>query len=96
MSRVKPGERVGAHHGRVLHQPVHGMPPRLFEQGGVFVNLAAHDRAEPCHDVAAEPSRAHDDAETLAKRLFHAITRYAFGCGNNHRHPLLSGCDAPL
>src|SRR5271170_3605666 len=68
-------DRVGPHRRRVLDKAVDRMTPRLFKQLGVFADLAADDRAQPGHDVAAEPAAAHNDAKTLALDLDRKSTR---------------------
>jgi hypothetical protein len=61
------------------------MTPRFLEELGVFVDLAADDRAQPGHDVAAEPAAAHDDPEALALDLGDAVMRDVFGRDDEHR-----------
>jgi hypothetical protein len=56
------------------------MAPRLFEQLGVFVDLAADDRAQPGHDVAAEPAASDNDAKTLTLDFEHPVMGDVLGC----------------
>src|SRR6516164_2195151 len=85
-------DRVGAHHGGVLHQPVDRLAAGLFEQMGVFVDLAADQGAQPRHDVAAEPAAADDNAKTLTLDLDHPVTGDILG--RNHQHPSLHRSNA--
>jgi hypothetical protein len=48
------------------------------------MNLAADDRAQAGYDIAAEPARAHDNAEHFAKRLSAALSWYVFRRGHKH------------
>ncbi len=60
------------------------MAPRLFEQLGVFVDLAADDRAQPGHDVAADPAAADDDAKALALDLDDPVVGDVLGGDDQH------------
>src|SRR4051794_21131084 len=59
-------DRVGAHHRCVLDHPVDRLAARVLEQARVFVDLAAADRAQAGHDVAADAAAADDKAEDMA------------------------------
>src|SRR3954469_5805505 len=52
--------RVGAHQRGVLHQPIEGLPTRVLEELGVFVDLAAAERPEPGDQVAGEAAAPDD------------------------------------
>ena len=82
--RLVVGAGVGAHRGGVSHEPVDRMATRLFEQLGVFVDFAADDRAQPGHDVAAEPAAAHDNPKALTFNLGHPVTADIFR--RNYEH----------
>src|SRR5580698_837088 len=75
---------VAAHGGCVLDEAVDGLAARLFEELGVFVDLAADQRAQACDDIAAQPAGADDDAKNLTQSLLHLIAGDPFGRGDDH------------
>src|SRR6266436_2554025 len=77
-------DTVGAHGGRVSYHSVDGLPAGLFQQLRIFMNLAAGDRAQPGHDIAADAAAAHDDSKTLSDGLLHAVPRNMFRRRNQH------------
>src|SRR5438093_447413 len=77
-------DRVGAHHGRIFGQTIDCLASRVLEQVGVFMNLAADNRAQPGHHVAAEPAAADDDAKALSLDLDYAVTRNILGSDDQH------------
>ncbi len=74
----------------------------LFQRLRVFVDLAADDRAQPGHDVAAESPAADDHAEDLTQRGRHAVSGDILGRGDDHalssvtRRPACPGPSAPV
>ena len=60
------------------------MTPGLLEQLGVFGDFAADDRAQPGHDVAAQPAAAHDDPKTLALDLGYPVMGDILGGDDQH------------
>src|SRR5580693_19176 len=63
---------IRTHRGRVAHHAVDGLAPRLFEQLRVFV------------DLAADPARAHHDAEDLAESPDGPVTGHILRCRHDH------------
>src|SRR5947209_2623953 len=47
-------DAIRAHDGGILDEAIDGVPAGLFKQLRVFVDLTAHNRAQPRHDVAAQ------------------------------------------
>ena len=66
-------DRVGAEQRGVLDQPVERLAAGVLEQAGVFVDLAAAERAEAGHQVAAQPAAADDEAEDHPLALGDAV-----------------------
>jgi class 3 adenylate cyclase len=75
---------VGAHHGGVAYQAIDGVAARLFEQLGVFVDLAADDRAQSGHDVAAETAASDDNAKALPLGLDDPVAGDGLGGYDQH------------
>jgi hypothetical protein len=44
------------------------------------MDLATHDRSKSCHEVAAEPSAAHDHTEALSQHAHRSVAGYVLGC----------------
>src|SRR5712671_4313667 len=77
-------DRVGAHQGRVLDQPIEGLPAGVLEQRRVLLDLAATDRAKAGDQVAREAATPDDDPEGLAFRLRDAVSGDERGRGDDH------------
>jgi hypothetical protein len=60
------------------------MAARFFQQLGVLRNLAAAERAQAGHDVAADAAAAHHHAEDLALGLPHAVAGDVFTGDDDH------------
>jgi hypothetical protein len=48
------------------------------------MDLAADNRTQPCHDIAAKPTAADHDAEALPFDFDHAVTRDILGSDDQH------------
>src|ERR1700674_3583884 len=70
---------VGTHDGRVAHHPIDRLPASLLQQLRIFVNLAAGDRAQSGHDVAADAAAPHHDSKALSDGFLHTMPRNMFG-----------------
>ena len=77
-------DRIGAHHRGVFNQAIDRVTARLLEQQGIFVDLAADDRAQPGHDVATEAAAPDDDAKALTLDLGYLVAGDVFGGNNQH------------
>src|SRR5262249_34096789 len=74
-------DAVGAHGRCVGDHSVDSVSAGLFEQLRVLGDLSARERAQPSHDVAAEPAAADNHPEDLALDLsdalaWHVLSRY--------------------
>lgn len=73
------------------------MAPCLLKQLCIFVDLAADDRAQPGHDVAADPATAYDNSKALPFDLAHPVTGDILRCYHQHyRLQLWSVIEAQL
>jgi hypothetical protein len=62
------------------------MTPGLLDHLGIFGNLAAGDRAQACHDVAADAAAPHHDAEALSFDVHGAMSGNILRRGYQHDH----------
>src|SRR6185437_14653278 len=63
-----------------------GVAARFFQHLGVLVDLAANDRTQPRHHVAADAAAAHHQAEHLALAFGDLVARHVLACHNDHRN----------
>ncbi len=66
-------DRVGADQRRVRDESIEGLSAGVLEEAGVLVDLAAAERAELGHEVAADASAADDQAEHHPLRIGDAM-----------------------
>ena len=60
------------------------MTPGVFNQRGIFLDLATDQRAQACHDIAAQPAAAHHHAKDLPQAFHRAMPGNVFGSSDDH------------
>jgi hypothetical protein len=60
------------------------MAASFLEQGGVFLDLAAEERAQSRSQIASKSAAPHDDSEALTLDLANTVTGDVFS--RDHKH----------
>src|SRR6266446_10132872 len=74
-------DRIGAHGARVLDHAVNRVAACVLDEARVLDDLAAPDRPQAGHDVAAQAAAAHNDPEHLPQSLLYLVAGWALGGG---------------